>query len=306
VPIARVMLRGHLIRACSVAAIVASASVAAAAPTQAELAAFQSGKTLYENGKHEEAARYFALATDGPTPSIRDSGLVNQARMIRGASDMYLGRIGDADQQFERILRNNPKFEPDAILYPPGVLDEFRRIRDKLDKEAEEKKAGDLASKKIAELENENAKLGTRVKALEEYAKNYETVILRSRIIASIPFGVGQFQNGDPGLGVFFAAAQGISLTAATASFLYQQSIPRVPVNGDEARSAASIARVVNWISVGAFVALAVGGIAQAHIAFVPESRVTRVRPLPKSLSFFHPMASPVDGGAVIGLGAIF
>lgn len=289
-----------------VAAIVATAATASAAPTQAELDAFKVGKKFYEDGNHTQAAQHFALATDGPTPSIKDPGLINQARMIRGASDMYLGRISDADAQFERILRSNPKFEPDAILFPPGVLDEFRRIRDKLEKEAADKKAGDANTKKIAALEAENAQLVLRVKGLEDYASRYDTVTKRSRVLASIPFGYGQFQNGDPGLGIFFASTELLALGTATVSYFYHQSLPRDPVDANEARSAANTARVVNWISLGAFVALAVGGVVQAHVSFVPETKETKSRPLPKTLTSFHPFTTPVTGGAVLGVGAAF
>lgn len=309
------MPRGSPYRLTSVAAVAFLAATpmgsrvwtttAHAAATQTELDAFRAGKKLYEDGSHSQAVQYFALAIDGPTPSIKDPLLVNQARMIRGASDMYLGRIAEADLQFERILRSNPTFEPDAILFPPGVLDEFRRIREKLEKEAAEKKAGDAATKKIAALEAESARLVTQVEGLKAFARTERVVVRRSRLLASLPFGVGQFQNGDPGLGVFFAATEGLALSAATISFFYHASLPRDPVDANEARSAASAARIINWISLGAFIALGVGGITQAHIAFVPESWETRTRPLPKNL-VFHPIASPVVGGAIFGLGAVF
>lgn len=294
------------LRAATSVAIVAIASAASAAPTQAELDAFKIGKKHYEDGNHAQSSQHFALATDGPTPTIKDLGLVNQARMIRGASNMYLGRIADADSQFERILRNNTKFEPDAILFPPGVLDEFRRMREKLEKETAEKKAGDAATKKIAALEAENARLEGRVKSLESYASRYDTVTKRSRVLASLPFGYGQFQNGDPGLGVFFASTELIALGTATVAYFYHQALPRDPVDVTEARSAANTARVLNWISLGAFVALAVGGVVQAHISFVPETKETKMRPLPKSLTSFYPITSPVPGGAVLGFGAAF
>lgn len=301
------MHRGLPFRASSAAiAILATASLAHAAPTQAENEAFRGGKKLYEDGSHAQAVQYFAMAVEGPTPSIKDPGLVNQARMIRGASDMYLGRIAEADLQFERILRTNPAFEPDAILFPPGVLDEFRRIRDKLEKEAAEKKAGDAATRKIAALEAQNGKLLEQVAGLRAFAKTERVVERRSRIVASIPFGVGQFQNGDLGLGIFFAATEGLTLSAATISWAYHSSLPRDPVDANEARSAASAARVINWISLGAFVALAVGGVAQAHVSFVPERYETRSRPLPKGLALLHPVASPLPGGAVLGLGGVF
>jgi hypothetical protein len=291
--------------ACSVA-IVACASTISAAPTQSELDAYKVGRKLYEDGNHDKSAQYFTLALDGPTPTIKDPVLVAQSRMIRGASDMYLGRIADADAQFERILRANPTFEPDIVLFPPGVLEEYRRIRAKLEKEAADKKAGDANTKKIAALEGENARLAIRVKALEDYASRYDTVTKRSRVLASLPFGYGQFQNGDPGLGIFFASTELIALGTATVSFFYHQSLPINPVDQREAESAATTARLVNWISLGAFTLLAVGGVVQAHIAFVPETKETKKRPLPKNLTSFYPITSPVTGGAVLGIGAAF
>ncbi len=299
------------IRLSTVVAAVAFASASTtessgrAAATQIELDAFKGGRKLYEDGKHADAAQYFALAVDGPTPTITDAALVNQARMIRGASAMYLGRLPDADAQFERILASDPKFEPDALLFPPGVRDEFRRIREKLEKAALEKAKGDEKSREIVALRAERTRLVGQLGALRAYASEERVVARRSRLIATIPFGVGQFQNGEFALGVFFAATQGITLGAATVSFLYHQSLPVDPENENDARNAASTARIINWISLGSFVALAVGGIVQSHIAFVPETHETRTRPLPKGLAL-RPLVGPLPGGAFLGIGALF
>lgn len=286
-------------------AIVAFASSAAAA-TGDESAAFAKGRKLYEDGKHSEAAQYFAIEIDGAKPSIKDPPLVNRGRMIWGASDMYIGRIAEAREQFERILRSDPKFEPDAILFPEGVLAEFRRVRDKLEKEAADKAKQDEKTKRIAALEAEVAKLTAQVEGLRAFSQKESVVTRRSRVIASLPFGIGQFQNGDVALGIFFATTETLALGAASVSFAYHSSLPRDPVDANQARSAATAARIVNWISIGTFVSLAVAGVAQAHVAFIPETRQTRTRPLPKGLAQVVPLAAPVEGGAVVGIGAIF
>ncbi|MGZ5966527.1 MAG: hypothetical protein ACXWP4_02585 [Polyangiales bacterium] len=294
-----------MLRSCALVCVVAASSLASAAPTAAETEAFAKGRQKYDDGKHAEAAQYFAIAIDGAAPTIKDSGLVNRGRMIWGASAMYIGKIAEAREQFERILRNDPKFEPDPILFPEGVLAEFRRIREKLEKEAADKAKGDEKTKRIAALEGEVARLTKRVVQLEAWGRQESVVTRRSRVIASLPFGIGQFQNGETALGVFFAATEVLTLGAATVSFAYHGALPRDPVDANEARNAASAARVINWISLGAFVALAVGGIVQAHVALVPESRETRPRPLPKGLAW-QPLAAPVDHGAVLGLSALF
>jgi hypothetical protein len=294
-----------MLRPSALACVVAGSSLALAAPTAAETEAFAKGRQKYDEGKHAEAAQYFAIAIDGAAPTIKDSGLVNRGRMIWGASAMYIGKIADARDQFERILKSDPKFEPDPILFPEGVLAEFRRIREKLEKEAAEKAKGDEKTKRIAALEAEVGRLTKRVVQLETWGRQESVVTRRSRVVASLPFGVGQFQNGETALGVFFAATEVITLTAATISFAYLASLPRDPVDANEARNAASAARVVNWISLGGFVALAVGGIVQAHVAFVPETKESRPRPLPKGLAL-QPSAAPVDHGAVFGLSGIF
>jgi hypothetical protein len=280
--------------ALAAAAVISITAPAAGAPAASEAAAYDAGKALYQTGQHAQAVAHFAQAIEGASPSIRDGDLVNQARMLWGASAMYLGRLADADLQFERILRGSPKFEPDALLFPPGVLTEFRRIREKLEKEAAEKRAGDANTRRIAALEAANTNLETQLGALRAFARYERVVVRRSRVIASIPFGVGQFQNGEVALGIFFAATEGLALTTATVSYAFHSSLPIDPIDANQARSAASAARVINWISIGTFVALAVGGIAQAHVALVEESSELRQRPLPRGLGAG---ASPVGVG---------
>ena len=271
-----------------------------------EASDFEKGRKLYVDGKHLEAVDYFAKAIDGATPTLKEPSFVNRGRMIRGASDMYLGKKADAIAQFEEILRSDPKFAPDPLAFPPGVLDEFKRTHDRLEKEAAAKLAGDKQAKEIAALRLELGKLIARYEALKAYAREERVVTTHSRVIASLPFGVGQFQNGENALGVVFATTEAIAFTAATISWTIHESIPRNPSDLEKARSVEISSRFVNIISVGAFVALAIGGVIQAHIAYVPDSYETRQRPLPASFARIQPIIAPTQGGASFGLGGVF
>lgn len=298
--------RSSRLRVLGAAAAIAVALLAASPVRADQQGEFAKGQQLYANGDHVAADSFFAKAIDGAVPTITDPALVAKGRMIRGAADMYLGRKADAVTQFEQILRASAKFEPDPLAFPPGVLDEFRKTRERLEKEAIAKAAGDKTTKELRACRASLDELGARYAALKTFAGDEQVVTTHSRVIASLPFGIGQFQNGDTTLGVLFLTTETIALATAAISYGIHESIPRQPADVDKARSAESQSRIINLIGVSAFVALFGGGIAQAHIAFVPDERETRPRALPKTFVRLEPVFAPLVGGATFGLAGSF
>src|SRR4051812_25218672 len=181
------------------AGVVLASALAMTAPARAasQQAEFDKGQQLYANGQHVQADDYFRKAIDSVNPTITEPGLVARARMIIAASDMYLGRKADAIAQFELILKANAKFEPDPIAFPPGVLDQFRKTRERLEKEAIAKAAGDKTTKDLLACRADLSRVEARYESLKLYAADERLVTRRSRVVASLPFGIGQFQNGD-------------------------------------------------------------------------------------------------------------
>lgn len=253
-------------------------SQAAGANQQFDL---EKGRQLYKDGKHAECEGYFAGALDGAAPSITEPELVSQARMIRGTCDLYLGRQGDALVQFERIVRLDAKFEPNPIDYPTGVLDEFHKTKQRVLAEPVTTPEAEL-KKQLEQSRADLLKMQAKYDALRTRYTEETVVIRRSRLVAAIPFGVGQFQNGDDGLGVFFLTTESLALATATVSFIIHETIPSNPADPNKARTSEITARLFNWIGVGSFLALAIGGVVQAELGFVPQTIETRKRPLPK------------------------
>jgi tetratricopeptide (TPR) repeat protein len=303
---------------CVVAALsalsVTSVTSVARADEEGEL---QKGRALYESGQHAEAETFFAKAIDSITPTIVAPTLVTQARMYRGASAMYLGRKADAVAQFELILKTDPTFEPDAIAFPPGVIDEFRKTRERLSKDVEAKAKSDAVAAELAATRDKVAKLQDREERLVAFAATERVVTTRSRVVAAIPFGIGQFQNGDAALGALFLIGEGVALTTATIAYGVHESIPTVVVDPASAQRDEVASRYTNLISAGLFLSLAVIGVVQAETVFVGETVQARSRVLPPSLSspiarstWVIPFAAPiVEGharGATAGLTFVF
>ena len=290
----------------ALAAILLSTATGARADQQTE---FAKGQQLYNNGDHLAADTFFAKAIDGANPTITDPVLINKGRMIRGASDMYLGRKADAITQFEEILKANPKFEPDPLAFPQGVLDEFHKTRDRLEKEAIEKAKGDKTLQDLKACEASLDGLRSKYQSLADWAVRERVVHSSSRVVATIPFGVGQFQNGDTALGIIFLTTESLAVITASVSYAIHYSIPQQPADTAKAQSVESASRIVNLISVGTFAALAIGGVIQAHLAYVPETYEMRSRPLPKTFQStitFAPVFAAAPSGATFGIAATF
>jgi hypothetical protein len=125
-----------------------------------------------------------------------------------------------------------------------------------------------------------------------------------SRWLAALPFGVGQFQNGDVGLGIFFAAGQALLAGTSIATRLMVSSLasqspagPRVDIPALNARLATAV--TVNRIAFAGWAALTVAGVVEAEVSFGPR----RAAPREPSIKA---TAAPLPGGGMVGLRASF
>jgi hypothetical protein len=117
-----------------------------------------------------------------------------------------------------------------------------------------------------------------------------------SRWIAALPFGAGQFQNGDVGLGVLFAVSESLFGIASIASVAYVGALVRTtPGRVSDVSSLnqrLEIATTVNRVTFGGFAALAVAGVLEAQVNFGRK---------PVAVT-----AGAAPGGALVGLRAAF
>ncbi|WP_437910925.1 hypothetical protein WME95_25090 [Sorangium sp. So ce327] len=311
------------------AAAAAALGLCFAAPARADdVQQFELAKTRFDAGHYEEAVSRFAAMLDpanapcerGPIEAegkpcrISEPGLVERARGLAAAALLALRRTSEAEAYIEKILLDNPGYSPNPAVFQPEVIDRFTAVRARIRARIEEVTRQKAEAQRAARLRVERGREDERrwVAEIHRLAGRERVVAQNSRWTAMLPFGVGQFQNGDDGLGWFFlvsqAVAGGTSIVSAFALASYENvDISQRPsgqsVDIDALNSRIGTAAAVNRVAFGAFATLVAAGIAHAQITFVPERVSFRTRPVPPPPSFTAaPTISVVPGGMVAGL----
>ena len=229
--------------------------------------------------------------------------------MIGGGQDQL------ADEPLRAAIRQNPQMKPpDSLLFPPQVVERFLRVRETMFdviRRAEDervKRAQELAQKEAERARRERL----RVAALERLAEQEALIIPKSRWVGLVPFGVGQFQNGQDALGYLFLSSEALLVGSTLTTWVVESHLvleasrigkPAPSING----------KLADWytamtVSSYAWIGVSLVGIVEAQLSFVPEQRRLKRRALPPELrreaSSFHitPNAEPVPGGAVVGV----
>jgi len=271
---------------------------------------------FYEAGQYDQCADAFAalLEDAGPTSSLAPRAR-EQATVYRAACLIALGRQDEADEAFRDAIRENPQMAvPNTIMFPQAVFERFILVRTTLMAEitrSEQDRAyrareAALAARRKAEQEK------VRVARLEQLASQ-ETIIVRNqRWVAWVPFGVGQFQNREFGVGAAFLASElllaGTAIGAVSIELsLHSQAQGGSNISGDIAQLNQNLhtANAVALIATGGFVLVAGLGILQANLGFVPEfNEGTRPRARPKksasSAEIVGAGVLPTAGGAAL------
>ena len=291
--------------------------------------ALELAKSPFDAGQYAEAHARLSAILDptlppcdaGPSPTgqchLTDLDLIERARALDAASLLALKRDSEADVLIRAILRRSPSYVPSPAMFPQEVIDRFTTVRlsmaaelrtilqqreiDEERKKDAARKAHDAEEKWIAEI----ARLAARERWVES----------NSRWLALVPFGVGQFQNGDVRLGVLFASGEAVlggaslvtvAIVNSLASINVNQRTPQnQPVDIPALNSRIDTLTAVNRVTFAAWGALTLAGIVQAEVAFVPEKVTYHDRVIPPRPRVL-PVVAPQPGGAVIGLSGTF
>lgn len=276
----------------------ASASTAHAS----ELDQFQNARAAYDSLNYELSVDLFvgllAEASPGDTRP-----LVIESRKYLAASYLFIGRVADAERELRLLL----EVEPDYVLDPLGFPAEVQRLFTRIKSELAEKRANDAARKERLEAERRlaheraTAVQRERLARLIELARTERTIERRSRWIALIPFGAGQYQNGNPELGLVLAITEGLLLASSITAFAFHENLRgQIPADNrrDDARLAEAAFRYANQISFGLFAAVAVTGIVDAQVRFKGTRTLELQRPLPRDLQDLDPPKSVTPAAA--------
>ena len=255
-------------------------------------AALARNLALYESGQYEACVlglRQLLDATNGPKLLRPDQ--TDQAETYLGACLEASGRVDEADQVFTAAIRNNPQMRaPDNLVFPQTVVDRFLRVRERLltdIRRAERNRVQDAEVKAQQQDAKRKKELWVNQK-LKALAKSELVIEKNKRWLASVPFGVGQFQNGDNTAGwIFLGLEAALASTCITAVIVDENLANRTHEPGidiKELSAKRTDAYRVIVASSWAFLGVAAGGIIHAHWRFVPERHFVRARPLPSEL----------------------
>ncbi len=169
-------------------------------------------------------------------------------------------------ESFMLLLTRDPDHQLDPLLVPPIIIDFFEKIRSDNKELLDEIRAARLKEQQKQEPETRDI----------YYQRNHYFVNF-------IPFGAGQFQNGDNIKGTLFATGQVAALALNITSYFMVRGL-----KGDDGYYSKSDAadardwRITQYVSLGAFVALAIGGVIDAALNY-EEYNVLPAEAYPKS-----------------------
>ena len=311
------MMRSRMaLRALAAAICVVVVARAGHADDATEL---ERGKNSYDAGRYGEGADRFRRMLDPESPgALKDPPIVERARTYHAACLIALGQDQEADAEIEKVIRQNPLYSPDPVVFPGRVVDRFTDVKARLKTEIEAAMRARAEAERAVRAKAEEAHQAqlAYMATLERLAAEETAVIRHSRWIATIPLGVGQFQNGQEGLGYIFLVGEALLAgTGIAAAEIHNSLVSEIAdmeahqrersVIDDFARKRTTASNVAMGSFVG-FLVVAAGGIAHAHLTFVPEVREIRTRPTPAPPPVFAPGAAIGPTSFVVGVSGRF
>ena len=275
----------HALAFVAFALLVLAPVLLPAAASADDLIDFEHARALYTQRNYNGAMHALQELVGTDPPRVTERLLVLESRKYLAASLLFLGKRDEARAQFRQLLAQEPKYAIDPLAFPTEVVSLFEKVKAELMAQlevarAEQQRQRDeeqrLAQER-ARTEREN------LERLFRLAQESQTRSENSRWIATIPFGVGQFQNGHKSLGMALAVLEGLAAAASVATFIgHQQVSDDRPSRAEQAEAdrVEEVWRLSNQASFGVFAALALIGIIDAHVRFVP----VRVRSEPRAL----------------------
>lgn len=198
-----------------------------------------------------------------PEVLLEDPDQVLKAREYLGACYYWLGNEKRMEEEFTALLIIAPNHRLDPFYYPAELVERLDRLRQRLS----ELRVIRIDDRK--EPDDESSCLVPK-----------ETVIRRSRLVSFIPFGVGQFQNGDYLKGSLFLAGEVLALGANVGSYVAAERLRGADgyYSASSAKTARTL-RVVQYASLGVLAGLAIWGVLDAALNLKSEERFVEMVP---------------------------
>lgn len=177
-----------------------------------------------------------------PQAHITDEEELKEARYLLGTAQFFLDHRDKAREEFTKLLYLDPGRELDPLVTDPNVYKFFNEIKN--DKR-----------QKLEELNR------IKQKELEDKKKPSKEIVITRTIREGstfsnfIPFGYGQFRNGQPGKGTFFLVSELLTAGGSIALAAYQIGTYGWPVRytTENERNTIQILRDAQLVSGGVF-----------------------------------------------------
>jgi len=171
------------------------------------------------------------------------------------------------EEEFTVLLSLAPRHELDPFYYPARLIERFEDTRRR------------LAQLHLIDPDRPEEPREPEPPPCEGRQVD---IVRRSWAPNLIPFGVGQFVNGQTTRGALFLTGQVLTLGTNIGAYAAIESMrgnDGLFSKGDA--TTARRLRIAQYVSLGAFGALAIWGIVDAFLNFEPETRTIRVVPCP-------------------------
>lgn len=257
-------------------------------------------RDMFQRGEYSKAIPplNFLLHPEVQLARTRDTV---EARLLLGVCLFETGNRKGSATEFEDALRADDKASLDENLFSSEVRDYFDEIK-------KAKQARDQAAEDARKAAEDKEKLRKALEGLHYVEK-------RAWWVNLMPFGAGQFQNGDTRKGVFFAATEGVA--AATSATIFIYLVQKYGYGGQVPKADAADARLLQQVAIGAdvvFYGVAIWGIVDAFRHYkgnveldrssippdlLPDTEPTqKTKPQPKKKSSFLLLPTPIEHGA--------
>lgn len=222
-----------------------------------------------------------------------------EAYRLLGLSLFYLGRRDEAANAFFDLLKQNPDYQLDPFYVPPHAVaffDDVKKESEPLLAPIRERRTRRIQEERAEEQARQEAER-RRQEQLARMAPGEEDdtfvvrlmerrVVENSPLVAWMPFGLGQFQNGHRQLGTALLATEAVAAAVSVLSFWAIEGL-RDPRTGQFPAPAHDIATrldTVKFVSAGIFYGLWLIGAIDANLRFVP-TRVVAESPAGSELT---------------------
>jgi hypothetical protein len=287
----------HAVR-CAAAAAVAAVALAAlpgpAAATPSE--DLERARDDFRRGAYTDAIPLLTYLLY-PKEQLSQSNDLVEAHVLLGVCQFETGDKDAATREFDSALFLSSSLTLDKKMFSDAVV----RFFDDAKQARQDQGRRDAERRALAEEKDR----------LRKYRESLVVYEVRPYYVNFIPFGAGQFQNGQRTKGLWFASTE--ATTGALSAGIWLYLVGTYGFNGRVPTSDANFARRLQQVEIGAggvCLGLMAWGIVDSLLHYRPRARVQGddtllppdLRPAKSPRSSFHLGPALVPGGAGITL----